>query len=51
MAVCIETSKGDIVIDLYTDKCPNTCLNFLKLCEMKYYNNSIFYNVQKDYMA
>ena len=25
MSVLIETSKGDIVIDLFTDLCPNTC--------------------------
>ena len=33
MAVLLETSYGDIVIDLYTDACPRTTLNFLKLCK------------------
>lgn len=33
MAVLLETSKGDIVIDLYVDEAPNTCKNFLKLCK------------------
>jgi peptidyl-prolyl cis-trans isomerase-like 4 len=33
MAVLLETSKGDIVLDLYVDECPNTCKNFLKLCK------------------
>ena len=32
MSVLIETSMGDIVIDLFTDLCPNACKNFLKLC-------------------
>jgi len=33
MAVLLETSKGDIVIDLYVDDCPMACKNFLKLCK------------------
>lgn len=45
MAVFLETSLGDIVIDLYTDKCPISCKNFIKLCKMKYYNNALFYEV------
>ncbi|KAG2231258.1 cyclophilin-like domain-containing protein [Thamnidium elegans] len=51
MSVLIETSLGDLVIDLYTDECPRTSLNFLKLCKIKYYNFSPFFNVQKDFMA
>ena len=33
MAVLLETSKGDLVVDLHTDDCPNTARNFLKLCK------------------
>lgn len=33
MAVLLETSKGDIVIDLFVEDAPNTCKNFLKLCK------------------
>ncbi|KAI7901989.1 cyclophilin-like domain-containing protein [Cokeromyces recurvatus] len=51
MSVLIETSLGDLVIDLYTDECPKTALNFLKLCKIKYYNFAPFFNVQKDFMA
>ncbi len=36
MSVLLETSVGDIVLDLYTDKCPKTTRNFLKLCKIKY---------------
>ncbi|KAL9545648.1 hypothetical protein MBANPS3_007051 [Mucor bainieri] len=50
-SVLIETSLGDLVIDLYTEECPKTTLNFLKLCKIKYYNFSPFFNVQKDFMA
>jgi peptidyl-prolyl cis-trans isomerase-like 4 len=51
MSVLIETSLGDIVIDLFYKECPRTCLNFLKLCKIKYYNNCLFYDVQKDFIA
>lgn len=51
MSVLIETSIGDIVIDLYVKDCPKLALNFLKLCKIKYFNNCIFYDVQKDYIA
>ncbi|ORX61598.1 cyclophilin-like protein [Hesseltinella vesiculosa] len=51
MSVLLETSLGDIVIDLYTEECPRTCLNFLKLCKIKYYNYAPFYNVQRGFMA
>ncbi|KAF9163151.1 Peptidyl-prolyl cis-trans isomerase cyp6 [Mortierella sp. AD010] len=51
MSVLIETSVGDIVIDLYTKEAPTTCLNFLKLCKVKYYNFCCFHNVQRDFMV
>ncbi|GAX85095.1 hypothetical protein CEUSTIGMA_g12515.t1 [Chlamydomonas eustigma] len=50
MAVLLETSKGDIVIDLFIDDCPITCKNFIKLCKLKYYNNCIFHNVQQNFI-
>ncbi|KAF9431058.1 Peptidyl-prolyl cis-trans isomerase cyp6 [Podila epigama] len=50
MSVLIETSVGDIVIDLYVKETPTTCLNFLKLCKVKYYNFCCFHNVQRDFM-
>eukprot|EP00249_Psilotum_nudum_P015471 c25343_g1_i1 orf=356-2314(-) len=51
MAVLINTSLGDLVIDLHTDLCPLTTKNFLKLCKIKYYNNCLFHTVQKDFIA
>lgn len=51
MSVVIETSIGDLVIDLYTDERPNCCKNFLKLCKVKYYHHSPFYSVQKNFVA
>ena len=45
MSVLLETSKGDIVIDLYWEDCPIAAKNFIKLCKTKYYNFSLFHNV------
>ncbi|NXS60283.1 PPIL4 protein, partial [Brachypteracias leptosomus] len=50
MAVLLETTLGDLVIDLYTDERPRACLNFLKLCKVKYYNYCLIYNVQRDFI-
>ncbi|KAK3241633.1 cytochrome P450 monooxygenase 59, partial [Cymbomonas tetramitiformis] len=51
MAVLIETSKGDIVIDLFVEECPVACKNFLSLCKTKYYNNCLFHNVQPNFLV
>ena len=44
MSVLLETSLGDIVIDLEVEACPKTCENFLKLCKIYYYNLNAFFN-------
>ncbi|KAF7874289.1 hypothetical protein EAF04_002961 [Stromatinia cepivora] len=49
MSVLLETSAGDIVIDLLVDYSPKLCENFLKLCKIKYYNFSPIYGVQKNF--
>ena len=51
MAVLIETSLGDIVVDLYASERPKCSLNFLKLCKIKYYNFSLFFSVQRSFIA
>lgn len=51
MSVILETTLGNLSVMLYTEECPNTCMNFLKLCKIKYYNNCLFFNVQQDYLA
>jgi len=48
MSVLLETSAGDIVIDLLVDYAPVLCENFLKLCKVKYYNFSPIHSVQKN---
>ncbi|OAP64488.1 peptidyl-prolyl cis-trans isomerase-like 4 [Fonsecaea erecta] len=53
MSVILETSLGEIVIDLLVDNAPKCCekyyLYFLKLCKIKYYNFSPFHSVQKGF--
>ena len=51
MAVLLETSKGDMVIDLHVDEAPKSAKNFLKLCKCKYYNNVLFHAVSKDFVV
>eukprot|EP01130_Rhizamoeba_saxonica_P004093 TRINITY_DN1685_c0_g1_i1.p1 TRINITY_DN1685_c0_g1~~TRINITY_DN1685_c0_g1_i1.p1 ORF type:complete len:400 (+),score=92.63 TRINITY_DN1685_c0_g1_i1:146-1345(+) len=50
MSVIIDTSMGTITIDLYVEDCPKTCLNFIKLCKMKYYHNCLFFNIQRNFI-
>ncbi|KAL1975380.1 hypothetical protein VTN31DRAFT_3772 [Thermomyces dupontii] len=49
MSVLLETSLGDLVIDLLVDVAPKQCENFLKLCKVKYYNFSPVHSVQKNF--
>ena len=51
MAVLFETSIGELVFDLFYEKCPLACENFIKLCKLKFYHNSLFIEVQKDYLV
>jgi peptidyl-prolyl cis-trans isomerase-like 4 len=44
MSLLLETSLGDIVIDLEVEACPKLCQNFLKLCKVYYYNLNAFFN-------
>jgi Peptidyl-prolyl cis-trans isomerase (rotamase) - cyclophilin family len=44
------TSAGDINIKLYTDDCPDTTANFLKLVDSGFYNGLHFHRIIKDFM-
>uniref|UniRef100_A0A8D0ECU8 Peptidyl-prolyl cis-trans isomerase n=1 Tax=Salvator merianae TaxID=96440 RepID=A0A8D0ECU8_SALMN len=50
MAVLLETTLGDLVVDLYAEERPRACLNFLKLCKIKYYNYCLIHNIQRDFI-
>ncbi|KAF8819338.1 peptidyl-prolyl cis-trans isomerase, cyclophilin-type domain-containing protein [Cardiosporidium cionae] len=51
MSVLLETSVGDLVIDMDSSALPVLCKNFLKLCKIKYYDNSLFYQIEKNFLA
>ncbi|KAL7731049.1 hypothetical protein ACLKA6_014267 [Drosophila palustris] len=51
MSVVIETTLGDLTVDLFTDERPIACLNFIKLCQLKYYNFNLFHTVQQNFIA
>merc|ERR1711953_1655161 len=51
MSVVIETTQGDITVDLFLRDRPKTCMNFLKLCKTKAYNLNLFHTVQSDFIA
>lgn len=47
----MSTEKGDIVIDLFADKVPNTVNNFVFLSRQGYFEGTIFHRVIADFMA
>jgi cyclophilin family peptidyl-prolyl cis-trans isomerase len=47
----IETERGDIVVELYADKVPNTVNNFVFLARQGFYDNTTFHRVISDFMA
>ncbi|OAA70136.1 cyclophilin-type peptidyl-prolyl cis-trans isomerase [Akanthomyces lecanii RCEF 1005] len=49
MSVLLETTAGDIVIDLLVEHAPKLCENFIKLCKTKYYNFAPVHSVQKNF--
>ncbi|KAF0988319.1 hypothetical protein HZS_7773, partial [Henneguya salminicola] len=51
MSVLIETTVGDLVVDLFIKERPKSSYNFLKLCKMKYFNFSLFHSVQCSFIA
>jgi cyclophilin family peptidyl-prolyl cis-trans isomerase len=48
--VKIETSMGDIKVELYQDKAPITVKNFLRYVDEKHYDGTIFHRVIADFM-
>ncbi len=48
--VLMETSKGDITIELFEKEAPRTVKNFLSYASEGFYNNLIFHRVIKNFM-
>ncbi len=48
--VTLKTSQGDITIELYPDKAPDTVANFLQYVDDGFYNGTIFHRVINGFM-
>ncbi|MBI5140180.1 MAG: peptidylprolyl isomerase [Candidatus Vogelbacteria bacterium] len=46
----MSTNYGDITLELYPDKAPETVANFMKLAGSDFYNGTKFHRVIKDFM-
>lgn len=46
----INTSMGEIEIEVYPKECPKTCENFLTHSKNKYYDGCVFHRVIKNFM-
>lgn len=46
----LQTNYGDIFIELYEDKAPQTCANFRRYIEENFYDGLIFHRVIKNFM-
>ena len=48
--VVLDTSKGEIVLELYLQKAPETVVNFLGYVDAKFYDGTIFHRVIPNFM-
>ncbi|KAL7812320.1 cyclophilin-like domain-containing protein [Trichoderma aethiopicum] len=48
--VVLETSMGNITLELYTKHAPKTTKNFSTLVQRGYYNDTIFHRIIPDFM-
>jgi len=46
----IDTTKGTIVVELFEDKAPITCENFIKLANDGFYDGLIFHRIKDNFM-
>ena len=45
--VSLETSMGEVVVELYWKQAPLSCRNFAELARRGYYNNTKFHRIIK----
>src|SRR6185437_9454223 len=51
MSVRVHTTYGDLVVCVYSDQCPRSAYNFIKLCKVRYYENCLFHSIQRNFLA
>ena len=49
--VVLETTFGDIEIELFASECPLACRAFVRLCVDGYYEQNVFHRILKDFMV
>ena len=49
--VVLETTVGDIEIELFSKECPLACRNFVQLCLDGYYDGTVFHRVVPNFIA
>jgi peptidyl-prolyl cis-trans isomerase B (cyclophilin B) len=49
--VRIATTKGDMIVELFEDKVPNTVANIISLAESGFYKDMAFHRIIKGFMA
>ncbi len=50
LGIIIETSLGNIQLELFVDKAPQTVVNFLRYVDSGFYNGTIFHRVIPNFM-
>ncbi|KAK7204518.1 cyclophilin-like domain-containing protein [Myxozyma melibiosi] len=48
--VVLETTMGNVTLELYYSHAPKTCKNFYELARRGYYNGTIFHRIIPDFM-
>ena len=48
--ILLDTSKGEVVLELYPDKAPDTVKNFLNYVDTKFFDGTIFHRVIPNFM-
>ena len=48
--VLLETSEGDILIELFPEKAPKTVANFLHYVDQEHYDNTVFHRVVRKFV-
>lgn len=51
MSVVLETTLGDLTVDLYHEERPIASKNFLFLCASKYFHFCLFHSIQTNFIA
>ena len=49
--VLLETTVGDIEVELWSREAPKACRNFVQLCMENYYNKTKFHRVVREFIV